>query len=234
MRPPRVHLDRGLDEGLGMSDFWLYVWLRRTAVIAAHVLSLGFTIFMSLLSRPGTSLFSWHPICMSVAFCLCMTEGILLFSSEGSPFCFQSTKGKVRLHWVLQAVVVMSSVTGLAFIIASKNLSERPHLVSWHSLVGVGTMVATGCQVLCGVCLLFPKLLKITSVARLKLYHATCGLVTYLLATTTVVLGMCSDWFQATFKGVIWYVFVLLPLFPALVVMNQITNGYLPKKKVQM
>ncbi|KAG2467882.1 C56D1 protein, partial [Polypterus senegalus] len=215
MRPPRVHLDRGLDEGLGMSDFWLYVWLRRTAVIAAHVLSLGFTIFMSLLSRPGT-------------------KGILLFSSEGSPFCFQSTKGKVRLHWVLQAVVVMSSVTGLAFIIASKNLSERPHLVSWHSLVGVGTMVATGCQVLCGVCLLFPKLLKITSVARLKLYHATCGLVTYLLATTTVVLGMCSDWFQATFKGVIWYVFVLLPLFPALVVMNQITNGYLPKKKVQM
>lgn len=42
-------------EGLGMRDFWLYVWLRRAAVIAAHVTGLGLTLIISLLSRPGTS-----------------------------------------------------------------------------------------------------------------------------------------------------------------------------------
>lgn len=42
-------------EGLGMREFWLYVWLRRVAVIAAHVTGMGLTLIISLLSRPGTS-----------------------------------------------------------------------------------------------------------------------------------------------------------------------------------
>lgn len=42
-------------EGLGMRDFWLYAWMRRAAVIAAHVTGLGLTLILSLLSRPGTS-----------------------------------------------------------------------------------------------------------------------------------------------------------------------------------
>ncbi|XP_028263051.1 putative transmembrane reductase CYB561D1 [Parambassis ranga] len=220
-------------EGLGMRDFWLYVWLRRVAVIAAHVTGLGLTLVISMLSRPGTSLFSWHPVCMSVAYCLCMTEGILLFSAEGSPFCFKSRKGKVRLHWFCQALVLIVAATGLGFMVASKNISERPHLVSWHSLLGISTLAATLLQAACGICVMFPKLLRLSSPPpRLKLYHATCGLVVYLLAMVTVMTAMFSDWFQATVKGVAWWAFLLLPLFPALVVMNQITNAYLPRKKM--
>uniref|UniRef100_A0A8C6WY35 Cytochrome b561 family, member D1 n=1 Tax=Neogobius melanostomus TaxID=47308 RepID=A0A8C6WY35_9GOBI len=51
-------------EGLGMQDSRLYVWMRRVAVIAAHVTGLSLTITISVLSRPGTSLFSWHPVCI--------------------------------------------------------------------------------------------------------------------------------------------------------------------------
>lgn len=42
-------------DGLGMRDFWFYVWLRRLAVMAAHVSGLGLTLILSVLSRPGTS-----------------------------------------------------------------------------------------------------------------------------------------------------------------------------------
>ncbi len=161
-----------------------------------------------------------------------MTEGILLFSAEGSPVCLKSRKSKVRLHWVCQALVLIAAATGLGFMIASKNVSERPHLVSWHSLLGISTLAATVLQVVCGICVTFPKLLRLSSLPRLKLYHATCGLVVYLLATVTVVSAMFSDWFQATVKGFAWWAFLLLPLFPALVVMNQITNAYLPRKKI--
>ncbi|KAM9860235.1 putative transmembrane reductase CYB561D1 [Aulostomus maculatus] len=220
-------------EGLGMRDFWLYVWMRRAAVICAHVTGLGLTLLISLLSRPGTSLFSWHPVCMSFAYCLCMTEGILLFSLEASPLCFKSRKDKVNLHWVCQALVLVVAMTGLSFMVASKNVSERPHLVTWHSLLGVCTLAATVLQVACGIGVIFPKLLSLSSPPpRLKLYHATCGLVVYLMATVTVMLAMFTDWFQATVKGVAWWAFLLLPLFPALVVMNQITNAYLPRKKI--
>ncbi|XP_016304023.1 cytochrome b561 domain-containing protein 1-like [Sinocyclocheilus anshuiensis] len=219
-------------EGLGMRDFCLYVWLRRAAVLAAHIISLGLVILTSILSRPGTSLFSWHPVCMSLGFCLCMTEGILLFSAEGSPFCFKSRKWKVRLHWFLQALLLVCGATGFGFMVASKNIKEHPHFTSWHSLLGVATMAATMLQAICGVFLLFPKLISTRSFPRLRLYHATCGLVAYLLASVTVMSAMFTDWFQASVTGTVWYIFLLLPLFPALVVMNQITSAFLPKKKI--
>lgn len=220
-------------EGLGMRELWLYVWLRRAAVVAAHITGLGLTLVLCLLSRPGTSLFSWHPVCMSVAYCLCLTEAVLLFSSEASPLCCVSRKVKSRLHWLFQVLVLMVALAGLGFIVASKSVSERPHLASWHSLLGMFTLGATALQAGLGLCVLFPKLLRLSSSPpRLKLYHATCGLVVYLLATSTVMLAMFSDWFQATVKGASWWAFLLLPLCPALVVMNQITNAYLPHKKL--
>ncbi|XP_047202419.1 probable transmembrane reductase CYB561D1 isoform X1 [Girardinichthys multiradiatus] len=220
-------------DGLGMRDFWLYVWLRRAALIAAHVVGLGLTLIISVLSRPGTSLFSWHPLCMSVAYCLCMTEGILLFSAEGTIFCFKSRKNKVRFHWLCQALVLIAAAVGLGFILASKTVSELPHLVSWHSLLGFSTLTASLLQAACGICVIFHKQLRLSpSPARLKLYHATCGLVVYLLATVTVILAMFSDWFQATVKGIGWWVFAMLPLSPATVVMNQITNAYLLRNKM--
>lgn len=165
-------------------------------------------------------------------FCLCMTEGILLFSAEGSPFCFKSRKWKVRLHWFFQVLLLVFGATGFGFMVASKNVSEHSHFTSWHSLLGVSTMIATVLQAVCGVFLLFPELISTQSFPRMRLYHATCGLVAYLLSTVTVMAAMFTDWFQATVKGVTWYIFLLLPLFPALVVMNQITSAFLPKKKI--
>ncbi|XP_061584689.1 probable transmembrane reductase CYB561D1 [Cololabis saira] len=222
-----------LGDGPGPRDDWLNSWLRRAAVLAAHATAVGCTLSLALLARPGTSLFSWHPMCMSVAYCLLMTEGILLFSAEGSPFCFKSRKGKVRLHWFFQTLVLILAATGLGFIVGSRTVSELPHLASWHSLLGAATLAATGLQAACGVAVVFHKQLRLSfPPARLKLYHATWGLLVYLLATVTVVAATFSDWFQATVKGWAWWAFLLLPLYPALVVMNQIINAYLPRKKI--
>uniref|UniRef100_A0A6I8NGY7 ascorbate ferrireductase (transmembrane) n=2 Tax=Ornithorhynchus anatinus TaxID=9258 RepID=A0A6I8NGY7_ORNAN len=171
---------------------------------------------------------------MALAFCLCMTEAILLFSPDNSPFFFCPRKARVWLHWAGQTLVILCAAVGLGFIVSSKNRSELPHLVSWHSFLGTLTLTATGGQALCGLCLRFPKMANVSSVARLKLYHLTCGLVVYLMATVTVLLGMYSAWFQAQIKGAAWYVCLALPLYPALVIMNQITSAYLPKKKMEI
>ncbi|XP_069801071.1 probable transmembrane reductase CYB561D1 [Dendropsophus ebraccatus] len=216
------------------SDYWLYRCLRRFSGFVAHVLALGVTIFLVILARPGTSLFSWHPVFMAAAYCLSMTEAVLLMSPETSPFCPLSRKSKTRLHWLLQLCVPVLAGLGIAFIICSKRRSEQSHLTSWHSMLGVLTLITTCCQAVCGLALLFPRLARVTAVSRLKLYHATCGLLVYLLSTATVFLGMCSDWFQAQIKGPVWYICIALPLYPALVIMNQVLDIYLPKKKGQM
>ncbi|XP_033290580.1 probable transmembrane reductase CYB561D1 isoform X1 [Orcinus orca] len=217
-------------------------WLRRGSGILAHLVALGFAIFLTVLSRPGTSLFSWHPVFMALAvslgfflqFCLCMAEAILLFSSEHSLFFFCSRKARIRLHWAGQTLAILCAALGLGFIISSRTRSELPHLVSWHSWVGALTLLATSVQALCGLCLLCPRAARVSRVARLKLYHLTCGLVIYLMATVTVLLGMHSVWFQAQIKGAAWYLCLALPLYPALVIMHQISSFYLPRKKMEM
>ncbi|XP_077337468.1 putative transmembrane reductase CYB561D1 isoform X1 [Lithobates pipiens] len=214
-------------------DFWLYRCLRRFSGFLAHILAFGFTLFLIILARPGTSLFSWHPLFMAIAYCLCMTEAVLLLSPETSPLCPLSRKSKTRLHWLLQLCVPILAGTGISFIVCSKNRSEQPHFTSWHSILGLITLIATCCQTVCGFSLLCPRLARVTAVSRLKLYHATCGLLVYLLATTTVLLGLYSDWFQAQIKGPAWYVCLVLPLYPALVIMNQVLDIYLPKRKSQ-
>lgn len=167
-------------------------------------------------------------------FCLCMAEAILLFSPEHSPFFFCSRKARIGLHWAGQTLAVLCAALGLGFIISSRTRSELPHLVSWHSWVGALTLLATVGQALCGLCLLFPRAARVSRVARLKLYHLTCGLVVYLMATVTVLLGMYSVWFQAQIKGAAWYLCLALPLYPALVIMHQISSAYLPRKKMEM
>ncbi|XP_042318710.1 probable transmembrane reductase CYB561D1 isoform X2 [Sceloporus undulatus] len=188
--------------------------------------------FFLLLSRPGTSLFSWHPVFMSIAFCLCLTEAILIFSPDSSFFfCPSSHKVKMLLHWTSQILALVATILGLIFIVSSKNRSELPHFVSWHSIVGLLTFVFACGQVLCGLCLCFPQLLKISSMAWLQRYHTMHGLIVYLLATFTVVLAICSDWFQAQIKGLVWYVCIGLPFCPALVIMSQVARTHLPKKR---
>ncbi|XP_005891373.1 probable transmembrane reductase CYB561D1 isoform X2 [Bos mutus] len=209
-------------------------WLRKGSGILAHLVAMGFTIFLTVLSRPGTSLFSWHPVFMALAFCLCMAEAILLFSPEHSLFFFCSRKARIRLHWAGQTLAILCAALGLGFIISSRTRSELPHLASWHSWVGALTLLATIGQALCGLCLLCPRAARVSRVARLKLYHLTCGLVVYLLATVTVLLGMHSVWFQAQIKGAAWYLCLVLPLYPALVIMHQISSSYLPRKKMEI
>ncbi|XP_069797993.1 probable transmembrane reductase CYB561D1 [Narcine bancroftii] len=212
----------------------LHLCLRTVAGLAAHLSAVGLSVFVGGLSRLGTSHFSWHPACMTAAVCFCMTEAVLTFSKDSSPFFCCSVKAKVRLHWMMQVLAMILGSIGLIFIVSSKNISEFPHLTSWHSILGIGTVIAVCGQLQCGLCLLFPNLITTYSVGRLRLYHTTCGLVAYLMATATVILGLCSDWFKAQVNVVLWYSCLIVPLIPALVIMNQINNGYLSKKKIEI
>ncbi|RLV76299.1 hypothetical protein DV515_00017120 [Chloebia gouldiae] len=49
------------------SESRLYRSLRVASGAAAHLVALGFPAAVAVLARPGSSLFSWHPLLMALA-----------------------------------------------------------------------------------------------------------------------------------------------------------------------
>lgn len=162
-----------------------------------------------------------------------MTEAILLFSPHGSPIKKFSHKTKGRIHWILQCLCVSSALLGLAAISYNKHLNGKPHFTSWHGLLGVLTVCAVGLQSLAAVPLIYHSLARGWSLAKLKRYHAATGLVTHLLGSGSLLLGLCSGWFSASVGKYTWYLSALCPAITALVVMNQVTSAYMAKKRLQ-
>ncbi|XP_045348882.1 transmembrane reductase CYB561D2 isoform X1 [Leopardus geoffroyi] len=211
----------------------IYRALRTASGAAAHLVALGFTIFVAVLARPGSSLFSWHPMLMSLAFSFLMTEALLVFSPESSLLRSLSRKGRARCHWVLQLLALLCALLGLGLVILHKEQLGKAHLATWHGRAGLIAVLWAGLQCSGGVGLLYPKLLPRWPLAKLKLYHATSGLVGYLLGSASLLLGMCSLWFTATVTGGVWYLAVLCPVITSLVIMSQVSNAYLYRKRIQ-
>ncbi|XP_064374728.1 transmembrane reductase CYB561D2 [Dromaius novaehollandiae] len=211
----------------------LYRALRTASGAAAHAAALGFPAAVALPARPGSSLFSWHPLLMALAFSFLLTEALLVFSPESSPLRAFSRKVKVRVHWALQLLALLCALLGLGIISYNKHLNGKAHFVTWHGLTGLLAVLYAGMQCAGGVLLLYPKLVKNWTLAKLKLYHATSGLVGYLLGCASLMLGMCSLWFTTSVTGVSWYLLMLCPILTSLVIMNQVSNAYLYRKRSQ-
>ncbi|XP_038626620.1 cytochrome b561 domain-containing protein 2 isoform X1 [Tachyglossus aculeatus] len=211
----------------------IYRALRTASGASAHLVAVCFTIFVAVLARPGSSLFSWHPVLMSLAFSFLMTEALLVFSPESSLLRSLSRKGRARCHWVLQLLALLCAVLGFGLIIYNKEVHGKTHLSTWHGRMGLLTVLWAGLQCTGGLALLYPKLLPHWPLAKLKLYHATSGLVGYLLGSTSLLLGMCSLWFTTTIPGKGWYLAALCPILTSLVIMNQVSNAYLYRKRIQ-
>lgn len=201
-------------------------------------------------------LFSWHPLLMALAVSpgprgggrapeapptpplrpqvsLLMTEALLAFSPEASPLRGLSRKAKARAHWVLQALAVLCAALGLGLVAYNKHLHGTGHLRTWHGRIGLLTVLYFAVQSLGGLPLLYPKLAGSWPPGKLRLYHATAGLVGYLLGCASLTLGMCSLWFTTAARGAAWYLAVLCPVLTSLVVMNQVSNAYLYRKRSQ-
>lgn len=215
------------------TDSRLHRTLRLISGAAAHLAAFAFTIYIGCVSQPGTTLFSWHPFLMSLAFSFFMTEAILVFSPDSSLLRSFSRKVRVRTHWILQLLSSLCAILGLGFIYYNKIVHGKPHFSTWHGLVGLLTVLWALIQNVGGITLLYPKLMQRWTLSTRKLYHATSGLLGYLLGCTSLFLGMCSLWFNASVTGASWYLCALCPLLTGLVVMNQVSNAYLYRKRSQ-
>ncbi|XP_017290937.1 cytochrome b561 domain-containing protein 2 [Kryptolebias marmoratus] len=215
------------------SESRFYGFTRTVSAGLIHLVSFFFTVFIAFLSRPGTSWFSWHPFLMTLAFGFFMTEAILLFSPHGSLIKRFPHKTKGRVHWALQSLCCVCAALGLAAIFYNKRLNGKAHFTSWHGLLGLLTVCAVGGQSLAAAPLAYPSLAKGWSLAKLKRYHAASGLVTYLLGSASLLLGLCSAWFTASVGEYAWYLSALCPALSAVIIMNKVSSAYTAKKRLQ-
>lgn len=162
-----------------------------------------------------------------------MTEAILIFSPHGSPVRKLPHKTKGRIHWLLQCVCVVCAALGLAAISYNKHLHGKAHFTSWHGLLGLLTVLVVGVQSVAALPLVYPSLAKGWSLARLKRYHAASGLLTHLLGSVSLLLGLSSAWFSSAVGEHAWYLAALCPSLSALAVMSQVTGSYVAKRRFQ-
>ncbi|XP_062842886.1 transmembrane reductase CYB561D2 isoform X2 [Trichomycterus rosablanca] len=170
---------------------------------------------------------------MTLAFSFLMSEAILLFSPHSSPVSKLKHQTKSRLHWVLQASCACCAVVGLGAIFYNKRLNGKPHFSTWHGSIGVVAVFGVAVQSVGALPLLYHKLAKGWSLAKLKRYHAASGLVVYLMGSASLLLGACSAWYTGIVGGYAWYLTALCPTIAALVIMSQVTDAYMAKKRLQ-
>ena len=203
--------------------------LRFLSGLTTHTLSGIFIVLIWYVSVPGSSLFSWHPVTMSLGFGLFMIEAILIFSPESSLLAVASRKNKVKAHWIFQSLSLVFAWTGFIVIIVNKNYNQKPHFKTWHGTLGLITIMYTTLQAVCGIFLIYPTMAKRWNwkLIQLKVYHATLGLVGFILAYTTMITSLYSNFMAKNAgDGFLWWLCLLALVWSLFFIMNQVSNTY--------
>jgi len=202
--------------------------LRFLSGTISHLFAILFVVYMIYISAPGSSLFSWHPVLMSLGCGLFMLEAILVFSPENSFFVSSSRSNKVRVHWIFQSLAIALTWIGFIVILVNKSLYNKKHFKSWHGLFGLITVLYVTLQALFGILLLFPKFAKQWNwkLVQLKVYHATFGLVGFILSSVTMILSLYSNFIKRNVDEFFWWFCLIAIVWWTLFVINQVSNTY--------
>ena len=170
-------------------------------IMVSHVLVVLLIAVVTYAAVPGSSLFSWHPFLMTVAFAGLFTEAILIFNSHSSLLVTKNESAKIRWHLWMQMGGLATVTAGFLVIWVNKEKSNKDHFTTWHGLLGVVAVAYCFLQILAGVTLLLPaKMFSATPLPmhRMKTLHTLSGLALYLTLAVTFFLGLNSAFFVRT------------------------------------
>ena len=142
----------------------------------------------------GITLFSIHPLCMTIGTIIFIAEGIVAYRSRAlvetlAPIMQHSKRVKVRvLHQTLQMVGSSFLGLGLLFVVAHKTEYKKsimPQTI--HSSIGIIAISLIILQIVVGN-------QKITHLDRsntkIKRWHGDCGLLVWDLLCITLITGL--------------------------------------------
>lgn len=155
-----------------------------------------------------------------------MPEGLLLFSPWSSPL-IATHSVKVRWHWMLQAGMAVSALTGFIIITANKMLNGSPHYTSWHGTFGLYVMATLTFQLSGGVLHMYPEVLPFKiRLVTMKRMHALFGTVIFTGGMGVVSLGLYSSWFAANADERQWLFCAICLIMTELYILMQVLRNY--------
>jgi len=177
--------------------FGFRYWLRVLYNVSVHAALSGLILFVTYICfYEGTVLFSWHPSLMLIGFLVLMTEAILSFNPINLPTRELSYKSRVFLHWILQAVSTCAITASFTIIILNKISIGKNHFTSNHGKVGLTTIILTGISVTFGILAKYSYQFRhYLRPLNMKMIHSVLAICCYILALTTISLGLLSPWF---------------------------------------
>uniref|UniRef100_A0A914W6K4 ascorbate ferrireductase (transmembrane) n=1 Tax=Plectus sambesii TaxID=2011161 RepID=A0A914W6K4_9BILA len=177
--------------------------------MATHFLAIIIPIVVCVTAALNFQFFSWHPICMVIAYAFLMTEAVMMFSATSSLIPNYSRPDKVVYHGYIMAGVLLAALQGFAVIYLNKERNGKEHFTTWHGIVGVITVGYTVLQAIAGIALKYNATLvsylpRSFTLAKWKLYHALSGCFLFILGCAALLAGLYSSWFQNNTNEYVW------------------------------
>ncbi|XP_041973352.1 transmembrane reductase CYB561D2-like [Aricia agestis] len=164
--------------------------------------------------KNGISLFSFHPILMSVGWLILMTSAINAITpgdlaTEWMPIRLRSAR-----HWVIQVFAIIIILVGFLVILSNKIINGKDHFVTLHGKFGLASFIFMIITSFGGLGALYSlKLKHYIAPLYTKILHSSIGLLTFSLGIITITLGCFSNWWNASGNGdVLRYISLVLVL----------------------
>lgn len=184
------------------------------------------------------SLFSWHPLFMSLGFLIFMSEGIL------GALSFRALDNQARVaaiigHALMQVRAMVLVLLGFAVIFQNKRVHNKHHFMSTHSKWGLAALILTLLSPALGV-LSFKRLglfqmLPDTLQPHVKLFHRRLGIVTWLVALVAIQLALPHKAVYIPVVTEVWQAAIMVGAFAVVLLYNKKggTAGPLPEAQLK-
>jgi len=156
-----------------------------------HILVFSSIVIVSIwvyelggLGSTDHELFNWHPLLMTLAYMLFMTEGVLAY------VCLDGSHSEKKIiHLILQACSLFFSLLGVYVVFDFHAENKYPDLYSVHSWVGLLTIFLFGLQFLGGFMTFYRSQATVQRRQEFLPYHKFLGAVTVGCAYGAMMLG---------------------------------------------
>ncbi|CAF1187046.1 unnamed protein product [Rotaria sordida] len=133
-----------------------------------------------------TDPFTFHPLMMTTGLLFCYGNAILLYRTFR-----QTPKLTVKiLHALFLILSLIFGAVGFTAIVRAKILDNESHFISFHSWLGLLTLILFVLQWICGfISFLFPKL-SLDTRTKYMPTHRFWGKIIFLSAVITILAGL--------------------------------------------